>query len=260
MNYLNLARALITPAIASLCAVAIISLQLPKLNIQKQQTDKAEYLKQEKLEKLRLNLFKQIPSFGFDNLIADWVFLQFIQYFGDGAARQQTGYSLSPEYFKIVVAHNPRLVNAYFSLAPATSLYAGRPDQSVALIEQGLKSISPQTDPKAYLIWLYKGVDELLFLGNYQAARHSYNMAAQWASTSEDKNSKQVAARARETAQFIAKNPQSVQARIGAWAMVLTNAHDEASRQLAIHNIQKLGGEVTITSDGNLQIKSPVEK
>lgn len=258
MRYLNLARALVIPAIASLCAVAIVSLQLPKLHNQQQQTDKAEYLKQEELERLRLTFIKKLPSFGFNNLLADWVYLNFIQYFGDTSARQQTGYSLSPEYFEIVVQRNPRLVNAYFFLSPATSIYAGRPERSVALIEQGLQSIDPKTEPKAYLLWLYKGVDELLFLGDTQAARRSYQMAAQWASTFT--NNPTIAARARETAQFLAKNPQSVQARIGAWTMILSNARDDATRQIAILNIKKLGGEVTITSDGMLQIKTPVEK
>lgn len=258
MRYLNLTRALVIPAIASLCAVAIVSLQLPKLNSQQQQTDKAEYLKQEELERLRLTFIKKMPSFGFNNLLADWVYLNFIQYFGDTSARQQTGYSLSPEYFEIVVQHNPRFINAYFSLSPATSIYAGRPDRSVALIEQGLQSIDPKIEPKAYLLWLYKGVDELLFLGDSKAARRSYQMAAEWASTFT--NNPQIAARVRETAQFLAKNPQSVQARIGAWTMILSNARDDATRQIAILNIQKLGGEVTITSDGMLQIKTPVEK
>ena len=156
MRYLNLARALVIPAIASLCAVAIVSLQLPKLHNQQQQTDKAEYLKQEELERLRLTFIKKLPSFGFNNLLAEWVYLNFIQYFGDTSARQQTGYSLSPEYFEIVVQRNPRLVNAYFSSSPATSLYAGRPERSVALIEKGLQSIDPKTEPKAYLLWLYK--------------------------------------------------------------------------------------------------------
>jgi len=261
MNYLNLTKTLVTPAIASLCAFAIISLQLPKLNVQSQQIDRAEYFKQEELEKLRLSLLAKMPSFSFNNLIADWVFLQFIQYFGDSSARQKTGYSLSPEYFEIVVGRNPRLVDAYFYLSPATSLFAGRPNRSVALIEKGLQSISPENIPKAYFLWLYKGVDELLFLGNPQAASRSYEMAARWASVSKYRNSQQVASNARETARFLTKNPNSVQVRIGAWAMILGNAHDDATRQVAILNIRKLGGEVKVTPNGNLQIKSPpVEK
>jgi hypothetical protein len=45
-------------------------------------------------EALRLKMLKTIPSFGFDNLIADWTFLKFLQYFGDDEARDVTGYNL----------------------------------------------------------------------------------------------------------------------------------------------------------------------
>lgn len=260
MNYLKIARSLVVPAVASLCAVAVISLQIPKLNVQQRQPDKAEYIRQEELEKIRLSLSEKMPTFGFNNLIAGWEFLNFTQYFGDTPARDRIGYSLVPEYFKIIVQRDPRFISAYFYISPATTLFAGRPDRSVALIEQGLKSISPKTAPKAYLLWNYKGVDELLFLGDHKAARRSYEMAAKWASTFTDPSSQAVATRARETARFLAKNPQSVQARIGAWAMLLSNALDNSTRQLAINNIRKLGGEVIVTPDGDVQIKSPVDK
>ena len=40
-------------------------------------------------------MLKNLPSFGFDNLIADWTFLKFLQYFGDDEARDVTGYDLA---------------------------------------------------------------------------------------------------------------------------------------------------------------------
>lgn len=260
MNYLKLAKTLTVPVVATLCATTLIVLQLPRLGLLNRSVNKTLAFKQEDLEKSRLQLLKKSPAFSFSNLVGDSAYLNFIQYLGDSAARKHTGYSLVPEYFEIVVARNPRLVNAYFYLSPATSLFAGRPDRSVALIEQGLQSISPHTDPKAYLLWLYKGIDELLFLGDRQAARHSYEMAAQWASNSSDLSSQEVANRARETVQFLAKDPNSVRARIGAWATILSNALDDTSRQLAINNIRKLGGEVTVSPDGSLQISVPKEK
>lgn len=258
MHHLNLVKSLVIPAIAGLCTVAIVSIQIPKASYQQQQPDRAKLVRQENSEKLRLNLLEKIPVFGFTNLVADWTYLNFIQYFGDTTARQLTGYSLSPEYFAVIVQHNPRLVDAYFYLSPATSLFAGRPDRSVALIAQGLQSITPTIDHTAYLLWFYKGADELLFLGDDRAARHSYEMAAEWASTFA--NNPIVAARARETAQFLTKNPKSLQARIGAWTMILNNARDDATRQIAILNIEKLGGEVMIDPNGMLKIKIPDEK
>jgi hypothetical protein len=258
VSYPDLAKVIITPTIAAFCVVGIVSLQLSKLNVRNQQTSKAEYLRQAESEKTDLSIQKQAPSFGFDNLIADWTYLRFLQYFGDGPAREQTGYSLSPEYFEIIVNRDPRFTKAYLFLSPASSLYAGRPDRTVALMEQGLKSISPDM-PDAHFLWIYKAVDELLFLGNTKAAKHSYEMASKWASIHDDLESQQVAARTRETAQFLARNPKSRRAQIGAWVTILSNAVDDATRQFAINRIRALGGQVSISPQGEVRVQAPKE-
>ncbi len=254
MNYLNIARTLITPAVVSLGTFAIILLQLPRLNAQEKTPDKREYIRQEKAEKLRLNVAKKQLYFGFENLIADWNYLRFIQYFGDGEARKYTGYSLIPDYFETIVERDPRFVKAYLSLSTANSIYAGRPDKTVTFMNEVLDSISPYTSPLGYYLWIYKGVDEILFLGDMKAAQHSYEMASKWASL---QGADVVAARNRETAQFLANNPDSKQAQIGAWATILTNARDEKTQQRAISEIKALGGEINITQQGELKIKLP---
>ncbi len=218
---------------------------------------KAQYLKEETLEETNLELLQRSPSLGFDNLVADWTFLKFLQYFGDGEARQKTGYSLNPEYFEIIVDRDPRFIEAYLFLSPASSIYAGRPDQTVALMDKGLKSTSPDTSPDSYLIWIYKAVDELLFLGNTKAARHSYEMAAQWAIAQNHPKSQQIAARARKTAQFLACNPDSKRAQVNSWTMILVNAVSDRTRQLAIGRIEALGGQVIITPQGEVKVQLP---
>lgn len=249
-------KPILVPAVAALCLVGVVSLQLPKLNTQNRQLSKAEYLRQEQIEKTSLGLLQKLPAFGFDNLIADWAYLQFIQYFGDSTAREQTGYSLTPTHFEVVVNRDPRFIQALLFLSPATSLYAGRPDRTVALMEQSLKSLTP-TAPKAYFVWLYKGVDEMLFTGDSQAARYSYEMAANWASQHHDPQSQGIAARARKTAQFLARNPRSKTAQVNAWALILANAIDDSTRQFAIRRIRALGGQVSITPQGQVKVQPP---
>lgn len=91
--------------------------------ISKQQTANVKNLeKQIQTEKLRLNLLQKMPSFGYANLIADWIYLNFLQYFGDDEARAQTGYSLSPEYFEVILARDPRFLQAYLGLSISTSM------------------------------------------------------------------------------------------------------------------------------------------
>ena len=233
--------------------------QLQQANIENLTTEQSKnfYEQQEQEAALNLSILSNVPSFGFDNLIADWTYLRFIQYMGDGEAREVTGYSLNPRYFQAVVEHDPRFLSAYFYLSPATTLFAGSPDISVQLLEKGTEAVSPENFPRAYYLWLYKGVDEMLFLGDVEGAIHSYEMAAKWASLQDTKEAQQRAKDARKTAQFLKENPLSKEARIGAWGSILSRATDDQTRELAIERIRRLGGDVTVTPEGNLQVEFP---
>jgi hypothetical protein len=251
-----------TLSVIVLCLTGIIFLQRQRLQPQQATLTKAEYLREEETEKLKLNLLKNFPSFGFDNLIANWTYLRFIQYFGDGDARDKTGYSLSGDYFQAVVDRDPRFVNANLRLASTTSIFGGDPQKSVTLLGQSLKSVFPgivSSPYPPYYLWIYKAVDEMLYLGDTEAARTSYKMAAQWAETYDEPASQATAARIRETAQFLAKKPQSKVARIGAWTTVLSTASDEKTIQKAINEIRALGGEIIISPDGRLSVQVPEE-
>ncbi|AFZ30711.1 hypothetical protein Glo7428_2190 [Gloeocapsa sp. PCC 7428] len=244
-----------------LCVFGVISLQVPRLNqLNTRKTlTKEALIRETEAEKVRLNLLRQLPSFGFDNLIANWVFLNFLQYFGDDEVRPQTGYSLSPEYFEIILDRDPRFLQAYLFLSSSTSLYAGMPERAIALMNRNLKLLSPTVPQKSYYIWRYKGIDELLFLGDSTAAQQSFTTAARWASVYADEESKQVAAISQKTAEFLSRNPKSKSAQVGAWTMVLSNPVDAATRDLAIRRIQALGGEVSISPEGVVQVKPPKE-
>jgi hypothetical protein len=209
-----------------------------------------------KSDKIRLRLWKNMPNFGYKNLIADWVYLDFLQYFGDDEIREKTGYSLSPEYFEVILGNDPRFLTAYIGLSTSTSMYAAMPKRSVALMEKSLKSLSPWVPERSYYVWRYKAIDELLFLGNSSAARQSFETAANWANNYSDEESKQVVTISQKTAEFLSHNPDSKQAQIAAWAMVLNNHVDEKTRKIAIGQIEALGGKVISTPQGN-QIKFP---
>lgn len=255
----QLTKTIFGAAIALSCLLGVGFLQQAKLAslTSENEVSKAQAHREAEQLKTQLSLLQKLPSLGFDNLIADWAYLSFLQYFGDQPARQKTGYDLVPEYFETVVNHDPRFIKAYFYLSPATSLYAGRPDRTVALMNQGLKSLSPTEQPRAYLVWLYKATDELLFLGDSQAAKQSYEMAAKWARVSTDPDSQRLEKSARRTAQFLADNPASKSAQVSAWMMVLGNAVDAATRRLAIQRIQGLGGQVSISSQGEVKVQLP---
>jgi len=247
-------QALITPLVACFSVLGVSALQLPRLQslLINKQTASLEILEQDiQKEHLRLSLLKELPTFGYDNLIANCVYLSFLQYFGDDEIREKTGYSLSPEYFEIIIKHDPRFLGAYVSLSTSTSMYAAMPERTIKLINEGLHSITPQVPEKSYYVWRYKGIDELLFLGNSQAAQNSFSMAANWANNYSDPESKYIAQNSHQTALFLSLNPDGTYARIATWAMVLNNNVDEKTRKRVVKEIEALGGKVISTPAGN---------
>ena len=247
LNTINYSSLFLPLTLAIVCVLSIGQLQKPLLTRQTDLTSQ-DIQQQEALIRTQLNLIQQMPTMGYDNIIAGWNFLNFVQYFGDSDARQITGYSLVPEYYQIIVQKDPRFVQSYLFLDTATSLFAGRPDISVELMEQGLQHLSPEIS-SAYLVWIYKGINELLFLGRTQDAKQSYLTASEWAKIENSETSIPIGQRALETVQFLENNPDSRSARASAWMMILGNAREEEVRQLALQQLDQLGAQITI--DGN---------
>lgn len=252
--------ALVSGAIALICCVSVAALQMPRLNRirQESRTPTAEQAQQKvTATQLQLDLLEQFPAFGFDNLIADWVFLDFLQYFGDHTARQLTDYSLSPEFFDIILARDPYFRDGYFFLSSSASLFAGMPERTVEIIERELPRLSPTTPDKAFYILRYKGIDELLFLADSEGAKESFEMAAEWASVYDDDEGLAGERISRSMVDYLEGNPDSRYAQISAWVMVYYNAFDRDTRNLAVQRIRALGGQASITEDGRLNWTLP---
>ena len=200
-------------------------------------------------EALRLKMLQTIPSFGFDNLIADWTFLKFLQYFGDDEARNVTGYNLSADYFDIVTRRNPRWVEIYPFLSVAVSYYQAKPEIAVQLIERGTNVLSPQIDPQAWRVWRNKGLDELLLLGDTTESARSHEMAADWVEGTPE--GKKLAPMFRATADFLRRDPDSIPVRFAAWSAVYAQTNDKFVRMRARQALVKLGAVVQKDKDGN---------
>lgn len=261
MLHSSLLKKLVAPVFALFCAGGILSLQLSVLEDIEIQDEKSQstsfYLLESNQEKANLEFMKRLPNFGYANLIADWAFLRYLQYFGDRNARKKVGYGLSADYFEVFVDRNPQFTEPYKFMSPATSIFAGQPDKSVKLIDQGLQSLTPESAPDAYTLWISKASDELLFLGDNQAARKSYLRAAEWAAKNPNPEAQRIRRVVTKTANFLKQNPDSKHVRINAWLMVFRNAGDDVTRQRAITEIQKLGAQVSITEQNIVQIKLP---
>ncbi|NJK68449.1 MAG: hypothetical protein HC789_16675 [Microcoleus sp. CSU_2_2] len=209
----------------------------------------ASFKQSEQQEGLRLKMLKALPTFGFDNLVADWTFLKFLQYFGDDEARSVTGYHLSQDYFDIITRHDPRWVEIYPFLSIAVSFYQAKPEIAVRLMERGISALSPQIDPQAWRVWRNKGLDELLLLGDIPQATRSHDMAAQWVEGTPE--GQKLAPMFRATANFLRRDPDSVPVRFAAWSAVYYQTNDKFVRQKARQALVKLGAQVRKDKDGN---------
>ena len=208
-------------------------------------------------EALRLQLAKVSPTFGFDNLIADWTFLKFIQYFGDSEVRSQTGYALNTPYFDIITMRDPRWADIYPFLSTAISYYLGKPEIAVSMMDRGTDALSPQIDPQAWRVWRFKGLDQFLLLGDIPGAIRSHEMAADWALGTPDRKFSPIL---RQTAEFLKRDPDSTFIRFQAWSTVYYEATDKLVRERAKSALLSLGARMQKGEDGNVRFFLPSDK
>ena len=223
---------------------AICSLQKENYHESQLQIRANNYDRQIKSAQVSLNIQKLVPTFGFGNVRADLTYLQFLQYFGDEDARKQTGYYLVPSYFEAVANYDPNFTQANLSLSVASSMYAGQPEKTVTLMENILESSSPDLY-NTYLIWFNKGLDELLFLGDNQAALNSYRNSTKSA-ISQGKNNlnshelHNIMLINQNKIDYLATNPDTREAQITAWKTVLPHIVDARHRQTISDRIELL--------------------
>ncbi len=208
----------------------------------------ADYKQAVQQEALRLQLIQTLPTFGFDNLIADWTFIQFLQYFGDDEARYATGYNLSSKYFDAITKLDPRRVEIYPFLAVSVSFYEAKPEITVQFMERGTNALSPQIDPDAWQVWRHKGLDELLLLGDAAESARSHQMAADWVEGTPEGN--KLTPQFRATAEFLRRDPDNVPIRFTAWSTVYYQTNDLLVRSRAKAALLRLGATVQKDKDG----------
>jgi hypothetical protein len=242
-----------TIAIASL--VGVVVLQQAQLSRPSSAVENPKQAEQQ--EATRLSLLKQMPLFGYDNVTANWVFLNFLQYFGDEEARSQTGYSLSPNYFDTLITLDPQFVDIYQYLSNSISYQLGKPEVSVKLLQRAAKGIYPDVDPRAFQVWRFMGLDQLLLLGDIPGAIKSHEMAAKWVEGTEFQDFAQLF---QGTAEFLRSDPDSAPVRIASWGAIYAQAAalgDKQTQARAKRQIEQLGGKVSIDKNGNVVLSNP---
>lgn len=228
-------------AIAGIAIAGVISIQSERLRQPSITLETPQQAEQQ--ERVRLNLLSKMPSFGFDNMVANWTFLNFVQYYGDVPARKATGFSLAPQYFDILTRRDPRFVDSYLFVSGTISHQLGNPNLALQLMKRGTDALTPQVHPKAFSVWRFAGLDQILLLGDLPGASRSFEMGAKWAAESEEY--KQFAPNFQATADFLKTNPAIEPVRFEAWSVVYEDARslgDQQSVERARRELLKMGG------------------
>ncbi|MEL6911583.1 MAG: hypothetical protein AAFR62_18940 [Cyanobacteria bacterium J06629_2] len=231
----------ISPFIA-LAGIVILQSQEYKKSVQK--LNRADYLAQEQEQARVVDWQKQSSHFGFDNLKASWSYLDFVQYFGDTKARDTIGYRLVPEYFETINSIDPRFTEAHLTLSVANSIYAGNPERTIALMEQAIEAVDPESKQAAFL-WTSKGMDELLFMGDKQAAINSYKMAAKWASLTQEEGATNLQIKDLESNLEDTTEIELKEAQVRAWSSVLVYIRDNHRQREILDKIIALKADIS---------------
>ncbi len=236
---------LLTALSPFICLAGIVVLQSQEYQKSAQKVSSADYLAEEKEQSRLIDWQKRSPHFGYSNLMANWSYLNFVQYFGDQDARETIGYKLVPDYFETITRLDPRFTQAHLRLSIANSMYAGNPEKTIALMEQILDFVDPKSEAAAYL-WTSKGLDELLFMGDKEAAIKSYQMAAQWAALTQSDRSDGLTIKDLESALKSTSDVELKEAQIRAWSSVLVHIKDDHRQREIMNKIDNLKAEILV--------------
>lgn len=228
-----------------ICLAGIVILQSQEYKKSAQKLNRGNYLSQEQEQARLIKFQRQTPTLSFGNLIADWSYLNFVQYFGDANARETIGYKLVPDYFETISNIDPRFTQAHLRLSLANSMYAGNPERTIALIEQVLESVDPDSE-QAALLWTSKGLDELLFLGNKEAAIKSYKIAAKWSNLSKSDRRDGLTIKDLEKALESTSEIELKEAQIMAWSSTLVHVIDNQRKREIVDKINNLQAEILV--------------
>lgn len=117
----------------------------------------------------------KLVALGYDQLVADYYWLEFIGYFGDSQARSRDNYALAHQYLELVTALDPNFVQPYWFAAFAVGAEEKRPLTAAKIIERGIAC----NQDNWYLPYI-AGINMYLFAhDDLQAARY-YRMAAKF--------------------------------------------------------------------------------
>lgn len=131
------------------------------------------------------NLFITLPTdmvkhitLGYDNVIADLLWIQFIQYYGENNLIKRSGstkydFSFTYKYIDVITTLDPNFQYAYWLGAFTIADEMDRPDLAIKIIQRGMKN-----NPKNWWLPYTGSIMELMYNNNYVGAYNYILIAA----------------------------------------------------------------------------------
>jgi tetratricopeptide (TPR) repeat protein len=196
-------------------------------------------------EDIVLDTFAKLPDFGNRNLIADFLWLRFAQYFGDTQARARSGYGLNYRYLKTITDRNPHFENAYRVANLAVAYRMGRTDLADDLLAKGI-----QANPDAYLLWQTRGFLHFLYTGDIAKAVYCFRRNAGLAVAVGGNSQQHWGNYWFAMSKYLEVSKSNTWTRRQIWAEVYANSSDSSTQTLALNQLDKLG--VFLSKDGRM--------
>jgi len=238
------------PAVVGLllCGGILVQSQLPML----ERINLGELENAEARKDRNIALANALGWLGYRNLGASWLWLELIQYYGDGPGRTLTGYGLAYDYFDHMTRLDPQFFLGYRLSSLVLAYRAGQPEQAIEILDRGLQQFTPATNPDAWRLYVDRALLNFLFLGDAEAGRNDYYQAAAWR--------EQVGLPGddfRQLGDNIARSPLSRRARFDAWMSVFNSTTDRDTRIFVLEQLAQLGTVLQTLPTGEIEILAP---
>ncbi|HEY9732224.1 MAG TPA: hypothetical protein V6C89_09935 [Drouetiella sp.] len=115
----------------------------------------------------------KLAALGFDELIFDWYWLEFIQYLGDRKSRQSDQSAKAERYLDLLSTLDPHFTPTYYFAAIILGGDQNHAANAEKIIDRGIAA-----NPESWLLPYAAGMNQYLFAHNEKRAARYYQMAA----------------------------------------------------------------------------------
>ncbi|NJM00234.1 MAG: hypothetical protein HC924_16205 [Synechococcaceae cyanobacterium SM2_3_2] len=229
--------------------VGVVSLQYQAIEAVKTPDPRQDLLARQQ----GISLASALGPLGFGNLGSGWLWLEMIQYYGH-PDRGVTGYTLAYPYLNTITSLDPSFFLAYRYAPAVLAFTAGEPENALALLQKGTEVITPDVNPRAYLLQLDQAGINFLLLGDSEAGRAAYHAGADWYEAVPEHEGNGDNWRA--LGDRLVDRPNSRRVRFDVWLSLYRTTADPDTRERILGELAGLG-TVRQNDNGELEILPP---